>query len=413
MNNFIGRVCCVAVTLLSIGGSGLVVANENTASSLTEAIRNGKLALNFRYRAEWVDDARPEEALASTLRSRVTYTSTIYRAFQLQLEVDDVTALGASKYDDLHGSVIDRGVVADAEGTEANQAWLAYSGLPATTVKYGRQRIDLDNQRFIGGVAWRQNEQTYEALSLANTSLADTEIFYARVNNINRVFGPRAGRSGTAAADVDLDGAMDLLNIRYSAFAAARISAYGYLLDIADAPVLSSKTWGLRVSDGGGKTKRFHYAAEYARQSDYGTNPADYRAHYYSLEAGLNGKRFGGTLGCEVLGAGRGAAVGFATPLATLHKFQGFADQFLTTPVEGIEDRYLGFSANWSDIKLTLTYHDFAAARGGENYGEEVDFSIAWPLNRFLHLLVKYAHYRADRFGTDTKKAWLQITAAF
>ena len=32
--------------------------------------------------------------------------------------------------------------------------------------------------------------------------------------------------------------------------------------------------------------------------------------------------------------------IGFSTPLATLHKFQGFADVFLTTPASGITDAY-------------------------------------------------------------------------
>jgi hypothetical protein len=32
---------------------------------------------------------------------------------------------------------------------------------------------------------------------------------------------------------------------------------------------------------------------------------------------------------------------GFTTPLATLHKFQGWADKFLTTPVNGLADLYV------------------------------------------------------------------------
>ena len=36
---------------------------------------------------------------------------------------------------------------------------------------------------------------------------------------------------------------------------------------------------------------------------------------------------------------------GFTTPLATLHKFQGWADKFLATPVNGIEDEYVNLSA--------------------------------------------------------------------
>ena len=49
------------------------------------------------------------------------------------------------------------------------------------------------------------------------------------------------------------------------------------------------------------------------------------------------GWRIGG--GYEVLGADDGAALtSFQTPLATLHKFQGWADKFLTTPPNGIRE---------------------------------------------------------------------------
>ena len=47
-------------------------------------------------------------------------------------------------------------MVADPDGTEINQALLRYDHTKGNAV-VGRQRINLDNQRFIGSVAWRQN----------------------------------------------------------------------------------------------------------------------------------------------------------------------------------------------------------------------------------------------------------------
>jgi len=52
-----------------------------------------------------------------------------------------------------------------------------------------------------------------------------------------------------------------------------------------------------------------------------------------ALLAGLTG-----LVGYEVL-EGNGA-IGFATPLATLHAFNGWADMFLTTPANGLKDLY-------------------------------------------------------------------------
>jgi len=70
-----------------------------------------------------------------------------------------------------------------------NRLQVAYSGLPDTVVTVGRQRINLDNQRFVGAVAFRQNEQTFDALRVANTSVKGLSLSYAFVNQVNRFFG--------------------------------------------------------------------------------------------------------------------------------------------------------------------------------------------------------------------------------
>ena len=58
----------------------------------------------------------------------------------------------------------------------------------------------------------------------------------------------------------------------------------------------------------------------------------------------------------EVLeGDGRGS---FITPLATAHAFQGWADRFLTTPLDGIKDAY--FTAIGTGVfggKVIVSYH--------------------------------------------------------
>jgi hypothetical protein len=147
----------IAIAAVVLGLSGQTFADEEL--TLEEALKGGKVDFTFRYRFENVDDdARPDEGHASTLLSRLTYTTQAYKDFQVQLEVDNVSRIGSDNYDDLHNSNTDRGVVADTDGTAFNQAWVAYTGIDDTTLKFGRQRINLDNQRFVGGVGWRQNE---------------------------------------------------------------------------------------------------------------------------------------------------------------------------------------------------------------------------------------------------------------
>ena len=405
------KLLAAAISTVLLSLSGHTLAEEQV--TLKDAITDGKLNFSARYRFEHVDDdARPEEAHASTIRARLGYTTKVFNDFQVGIELDHVEALGGDNYDDLHGDTTDHAVVADPEGTEINQAWIAYSGIDDTIFKVGRQRINLDNQRFVGGVGWRQNEQTYDSVKISNTSLQDTTIQYAHISNVNRIFGPNDGRAGTPAADANFDSNTNIFNMKYSGLGIGTLSAYAYLLDFDDAAAISTKTFGARFSGSQGDKTKFLYTAEYARQSDYKDNPKSFDADYYHLEAGIQAKGVTAKLGMEILGADddKGA---FTTPLATLHKFQGFADKFLVTPGDGVEDLYASVFTKVFGAKVGIIYHDFEAEEGSSDYGDEIDLVIAKQVHKNVHVLLKYANYNADDFGSDTQKAWLQVLMKF
>jgi len=405
------KLLAAAISTVLLSLSGHTLAEEQV--TLKDAITDGKLNFSARYRFEHVDDdARPEEAHASTIRARLGYTTKVFNDFQVGIELDHVEALGGDNYDDLHGDTTDHAVVADPEGTEINQAWIAYSGIDDTIFKVGRQRINLDNQRFVGGVGWRQNEQTYDSVKISNTSLQDTTIQYAHISNVNRIFGPNDGRAGTPAADANFDSNTNIFNVKYSGLGIGTLSAYAYLLDFDDAAAISTKTFGARFSGSQGDKTKFLYTAEYARQSDYKDNPKSFDADYYHLEAGIQAKGVTAKLGMEILDADddKGA---FTTPLATLHKFQGFADKFLVTPGDGVEDLYASVFTKVFGAKVGIIYHDFEAEEGSSDYGDEIDLVIAKQVHKNVHVLLKYANYNADDFGSDTQKAWLQVLMKF
>jgi len=416
MKNAVGKrpkckLLAVAISSVIFGFAGQALADEQL--TLEDAIKGGKVDVTFRYRFENVDDdARAEEGRASTLKSRLTYTTQTYKDFQVQLEVDNVSRIGSDNYDDLHNSNTDRGVVADTDGTAFNQAWVAYTGIADTTFKVGRQRINLDNQRFVGGVGWRQNEQTYDGVTIVNTSLADTTAVYAYVQNVERIFGPDDGRDGTPASNSNLETEAHIFNVNYKGLGFGTLSGYAYLLDIDDIPDASTQTFGARFTGSQGDETKFLYTAEYARQSDYKDSTKSFDADYYMLEAGVQAKGVTAKLGMEVLGADDDKG-SFSTPLATLHAFQGFADKFLATPGDGIEDVYVSVFTKILGAKVGMIYHDFEADEGSTNYGNEIDFVIAKQVHKNVHLLFKYANYNADDFGTDTEKAWLQLTVKF
>lgn len=388
---------------LALGG-GLAQAE---VSSISEAVTGGKAGLDLRYRYEYVDqDGIDKSAGASTLRTRINFATAPYRGFGAFVEADDVTVIGSERYNNATGlpsAKTQYPVVADPEGTEINQAWLSYAGLDATTLKFGRQRIIYDNARFIGNVGWRQNEQTYDGFSLSNSSLADTTLNYAYVYNVNRIFGEDSPNG-------DLDTKAHFVNLAYDGFDLVKITGYGYFLDLEDAPVASSKTLGLRLTGAPTLSEgtSLSYALEYARQSDY-EDGSNIGADYWLAELGLN---LGGLQllgGYELLGADDSA---FSTPLATGHAFNGWADKFLNTPPNGLEDLYLQLGGTLAGFKLQAVYHDFSADQGGADYGSELDLLAARKFGD-VTLLAKYASYNADEFATDTDKLWLMAQVAF
>ena len=386
-----------------------ISTNAAEMTSLEDAISSGKASLDLRYRFESVDQTGiDKKAAASTLRTRVNYATGTYHNLSAMLEFDDVSVVGDTKYNNATGLPdvkTEYPVVADPSGTEVNQVYLAYGGLANTTIKYGRQRVILDNARFIGNVGWRQNEQTYDGVTLVNTSLPSTTFLYGYVYNVNRIFGE-------APAKGDLDTQTHLINLSYNGLSAGKLSVYGYLLDLIDTPAASNKTFGARFSGGTGvgEATKHLYSVEYAKQSDYKDGLSSIDASYSLVELGAMIQGVTAKIGRESLGGD--GVYGFSTPLATLHAFNGWADTFLSTPADGLIDSYVNVSGIYAGVKLMAVYHDFKADSGGADYGTETDLLAAKKIGKYT-LLAKYASYSADTHATDTQKMWLMGQASF
>ena len=120
-----------------------------------------------------------------------------------------------------------------------------------------------------------------------------------------------------------------------------------------------------------------------------------------------------------MLGADDGRPLtSFQTPLATLHKFQGWADKFLVTPPNGLRDLYASGSYGWKSVaglealNAAVVYHRFDSDRLGIAYGSEWDAMVAAKRGRWT-ATAKLADYRAKGFATDTRKIWLMLEWAY
>ncbi|HKY81019.1 MAG TPA: alginate export family protein [Sphingobium sp.] len=323
-------------------------------------------------------------------------------------------------------------VVADPENVELNRVQLQYRTKPLI-VTLGRQRINLDDQRFVGSVAWRQNEQTFDAVRIEYMGVKNLKIDLSYAMSARTIWGVDGGRFGSTSRPTRIDGDNLFANISYK-MKFGTVTGFAYLVD-QDEPVAallrnSSQTYGARLAGAVpiGKGVKLGYLVSYARQSDYAGNPVDYAADFATAELGLDIAAFRLTAGYELLGSdgdARGVAAGFAfqTPFATLHKFNGWADKFLTTPATGIQDYYAGIAytlprlGKMGPLVASLAAHRFSSDRLSIHYGDEYNAQITLKIDKHLSALVKYAAY--DRQGiasyagdADTRKFWAQLDYA-
>jgi len=374
----------------------LLLPGSGQASDLTAALTQGTPTLDLRLRYEHVDqDNKLDNADALTLRTRLGYRSGDFHRFSAFVEMENTSALNEDYNSGPGGNDKTRyAVVADPELSEINQAFVRFDGLAATHAILGRQRIILDNARFVGNVGWRQNEQTYDALRISDQNLPHIRLDYAYLTNVRNVFGN------------DTDTSSQLFNVRYTGLGFASLTAYGYLIDFNDSAEKSQQTYGLRLRGSSQLSSvKILYTAETAHQGSYRDGNHGIDGNYRLLEAGLSAAGITGKAAYELLGADDFS--GFETPFATKHGFNGWADVFLNTPTDGLQDIYLSLAGKISGVRLLGVYHDFQADKGGMDYGTEIDLLATRKFGRHYQLGLKYARYDADRFAVDTDKFWL------
>lgn len=404
------------VRACAVMGLGVAVTAQAGVEPLVGAISETKPLADLRLRFESVDQVPfAKDASALTLRARLGFETGKAWSTSLLVEGDAIWPL-ITDYNSTINFKTTYPVVADPEAYELNRLQLTNTSIIDTTITLGRQRIVLDDHRFVGNVGWRQNEQTYDALRVVNKHIPNVTIDVSYVNQVNRVFGPD-GLPG--ANDGRFTGDTFLANLAWQ-LPLGKLTGFGYLVEFDQTPLPvrdSTQTWGLRFQGEKPLAKiKLGYIASWATQTDRGANPLDFSNHYFLGELTGTFRQYSVGAGYEVL-EGNGVK-GFTTPLATLHRFQGWADKFLTTPVNGIEDKYInagylkkGFGP-LETLSLTLNWHDYDSARLSINYGQELDLQLQGKYHRFTGTL-KYADYTAAATTPlvvrDTRKLWAQL----
>ncbi len=309
-------------------------------------------------------------------------------------------------------------IVADGEQTRVTQANISYAKNGFVGV-VGRKGLNLDNQRFIGTVGWRQMPQTYDLVSVAYKGIENLDLMAAYVWQVNRIFDRDLGVASLPSLKLeDFETNTVLLHAAYNVAPELIITAYDYMIAGFADHVGIRATGGTTLDNG----MKLSYMAEYTKQTDaslseksapFNDVEPEQDADYYRF--GLSGTHDGYTLGAcyEVLGEKGSGDYSFNTPLATLHAHNGWADMFLGTPADGLKD----FSVKLGYADKTLgnimgVYHKFDSDAGSVEYGSEFDVVYTKGVMKNVNMMLKGAIYSQGDSTTpyvDTTKYWVMF----
>lgn len=387
--------------ILQVTAALLAVCTSTThAQPLIGALQESTPHGDFRLRYETVDDSVNRDAEALTLRSRLGMSSGELHGFSLLAEFVDVRILGG--IGDFAPRRNGYAVIADPATTEVNRAAIRYRHAVGIEAGIGRQRIIFDNARFIGNVGWRQNEQTFDSLTVQYRPGGELDLSYAYLDHVRGITSSQAATYRARS---------HLLNFGWTT-SWGRLGSYAYLLKNRDSGA-ELDTFGARFA---GEQPvagvNLRYLGEYAWQEATIPNRGDFSARYLRFEAGVFGDILEADLIWESLGSD-GGAYGFDTPLATKHAFNGWSDRFLATPDNGLRDLQVRLAANLAGIRWIAAHHWFDADRGSARHGRELNLQASRPFGRHYVLGAKYARYQARDFGSDTRKFWLWAELTF
>ncbi len=397
--------------LLSVAASAMLMAGGDIAPVVQEEAPAASEFLIFnniyakgeiRPRYEYVDvsDNGLDKADAYTNRLTLGIGADFMQIDGLSVYLEGTNVMGSGDFFSTNNNKVNYETVVDPDQTRITQAYMDYK-FSDTLIRVGRQGVNLDNQRFIGTVNWRQMPQTYDAAAIINNSIDNLSLMAAYVWRVNKV------------NTTDFDTNTVLLHAAYTFMPELTLTAYDYIVEnFAD-------TYGIaatgKVAVGGANVT---YRAEYAHEKDpsNGTGKAD--ADYYNLQATANMSGFLVGAQYEVLGAGDNNGNGaFYTPLATLHAHNGWADIFLGgTPLNGLVDvnGMVGYKAEGFGVAKVI-YHDFSSDKGSTDYGTEWDalYKNKIPGVKGLTGMLKASWYNADQYKKDTTKFWVMLDYKF
>jgi len=436
---------CTAMALSSMAQVAYAedVATADDEYTLLDSIKQGKPMTSFRLRYEEVsqDGLQPptsstptknlEDAEGLTLRSLIGWQSAPFHNFSFAGQIINVSKFKDDFNDSTNGTLVNAvsnqpnkigyAKIVDPDDTDINQVFVDWTGIKNTRVRLGRQQINLDNVRFVGDIGFRQVMQVFDGLTVLNKSIPDTEIYAGHIERVKQITTELRG-----------DGALEIVNAKYRISPTESLVGYGYFSGFSDLglgrawfgnaagaggvaagkngninqnvdqgnKVLGARLDGVHKIDDNWKAL---YTAEYAKQTDYNGGDSRIDAHYYKVGGGAAYGNFTLRADQELLSSNN-STYAFQTPFGTNHLFQGWADKFLATPLEGIQDTFVTATYKYEDFLFYADYHliksddNFNKVGGGtgDKFGKEWNAAVTYNVNKNIMAKIEYANFTED-----------------
>lgn len=396
-----------------------------SAGTFADDIEN---KIDWSARARYAEFSGEESARAASLLLRLNVDTHWNETLTTFLQLDDVSRA----FKDQHSDGVDlngKPVIPDAEGFDVNQA---YVGLNFDSVKFqlGRQRINLDDQRFIGGNGFWQNEQTFDAALTKIKWLDNSHITYAYIDNVNRIFGDKADKTITTSSGNgdypaktterplgilgDHRHHTHIAQFDFKEWDYSEVIAYAYAIDNLTFPGASNNTLGANYTfNYKADTIKYRAKVEYALQKQPTLNDSPVLP-YYLLDAGIGISHIEISGRYEILSNKQG--VNFIAPLGSSHDFQGRANQMQSYAAQGIKDASLNITWRDAPFKIESQYHLFNSYTSNDYLAQELDLSFSYKPTRKHAVTLLLAYFKPNAYDIqkdDTRRVYLDYAYNF
>jgi hypothetical protein len=418
---FLGLLICI---LAPIPLAAQDPAAEAPASEgLWPWLKEGKISFNTRYRFEGFErDGAPftGTSYAPTLRLALGYETPAWHGFSAFAQGEAVFVTGPADYSvpalpsqnrpnrpsilDPKSLELSQGYVGWAHGAEHRKVALAV----------GRQELTLNDGRFLSFSNWRQVHGSFDAARIDADLPLNFSFTYAFINKFYR-------EDGYNATDGEEPMHTHVANLKWNKPGWVSASLYALLVDFRGRTqfATSTETYGLRLTG----PYQFHpdwsllYAAEFAKQWNYGTNPNKVNENYFLGEVGPGWRDFSFKAGYAFLG-GRSATDLLTTPLAPPRN--GWTDLFFNNPSvpagHGLQVAYVTASGPMRFLDGTvgtLIYYDYHSDYPHIHYGSELDLSLAYKIKKVSNrweIGWRFGRYWADHLFTNALRTSVYTT---